>query len=795
MSVLRSVHAAPISTALPTPPSMRFRALTVPARTIAPLVPGQRLPLPPGLPARLLTGRVIAVPLDGGDILLAGNETMVIDRNVSIGNITLHGNATLVVENASHPVTLTINGNVAMYGRSIFFVNRSNVVANETYDNEFTFFAWNTSELLVLGANASANGHQWIAGFFANSNLTVLASYWCYPNSWFPVTIAYNASVYIADSWFLSDVVMQDGQGIRSFAHLTMDGVLGFNIWMGVAPGSDFNLSVPGPDTIQSWRFPGAFNVTGVNYTIAINDSLVGFHVFTVWKASHLTVTDSPGVVIALNPVNDVLVLNGFVEGWQNSTYHQGGFDLRMLDTRVDSWNFYPYNSVATIDDSQFGEILADEGSVVTVRDSNLTGHGGYYGVFGNATLDIANSTITDQVIGYGTGTIVLDNCTDQTQLPEQILAAQQSTVVALNTRLGSNVAYATEAGGEVVVEATLTVTTEIGGAPDGDVPVLAAPASGGPLGDIGTTSANGTVAAVLVYETIRPNSTAWVGEYDVAASAGSYVDEATQNLSGPANLTLALVSAVASTTPANDTSGVGGSLDVQLTFAFSMNTSLTVAVLGAASHTATWTGTTGLAIELQGLEPGTHYEVALQSGTETAWGLRLTGPYWFNFTTATSPPAVPTVVLVVPLSASQNASVWTNVSLQFSVPMNVSLTTAAFSVSPGVPGATVTVSGTWLNWTHRSELDPRTQYTFVIGGSAVAADGKPLGQALTFGFTTATAPGRTVTTTVVPHSDLLEIGASAAAVVLAVAVGVLVWRSRHRPPPEIPPPPPEWAE
>jgi hypothetical protein len=792
----RPADSAPLAVAPPPAPSMRFPALAGPGRTITPLSPGERVPLPPGLAGRLHEGARRVVPPHGGDIVLVGNETMVIAQNLSVGNITLHGNATLVVENASHPVTLTINGNVAMYNQAIFFVNRSNVLANETYDNEFTFYAWNTSELLVLGANASANGHQWIAGFFAESNLTVLASYWCYPDSWFPITIAYNASVYIADSWFLSDVVMQDGQGIRSFAHLTMDRVLGFNIWMGVAPGAQFNLSVPGPDRFQSWRFPGTFNVTNVNYTIAINDSLIGFHVFTVWKASHLTLTDSPGVVIALNPVNDVLVLNGFVEGWQNSTYHQGGFDLQMVDTRVDSWNFYPYNTVATIDNSQFGEILADEGSVVTVRDSNLTGDGGYYGVFGNATLEIANSTIADQVIGYGTGAIVLDNCTDQTPVPEEILAAQQSTIVALDTRLGSNVSYAADAEGEVIVEATLTVTTEVGGVPDGNIPVLAAPASGGLLDDIGTTSTNGTLAAVLVYETIGSNSTAWVGEYDVAASLGAAVGEATQNLSGPASLTLPLVSEVASTTPANNTAGVGSSLEVEFTFAFPMNTSLSVSVLGAATHSITWSGTTGLGIALLGLQAGVRYEVELPSGGETAWRLPITGPYWFNFTTAASPLAVPGVVLVLPSNTSGNASVWTNVSLQFSLPMSASMTEAAFSVSPMVPGATVVVSGAWLNWSHTSALDPRTAYTIVVAAGATAGDGRPLGHVLTFEFTTGNASaGPTVHLTVVPHSDLLEFGAIAAAVVLAVAVGVLVWRARHRPPPEIPPPRPDWAE
>ncbi|HEV8050530.1 MAG TPA: Ig-like domain-containing protein, partial [Thermoplasmata archaeon] len=555
------------------------------------------------------------------------------------------------------------------------------------------------------------------------------------------------------------------------------------------------NMSVPAPDTVQSWNFPGAYNVSGVNYTITVNDSLVGLHVFTVWRASHLVVTNSPGVVIALNPINDVLELAGFVEGWQNSSYRQGGFDLHVVDSRVDSWNLYTINSVATVLDSQFGEIIADESSTVTVRNSNLTGHGGYYGVFGNGTLDIVNTTISDQIIGYGVGQVRLQNCTDGTESPAQILAAQGSTIVSVDTLLGPDVTYAATDQGRVQVAATLTVAPSIDGALRAGAGVFVGPSTAATIPSEGTTSSNGTIASLLTYESVRPNGTSWLGALDVAAVSGADVAETTVNLSGPTTVPLPLVPAVMSASPTNNTGGVPGSLDIVLEFAVPMTASLPVEVLGKANHTTTWSDPSTVTIALSGLLPGTAYEIEVPPGGQTAWGVRLAGPYWYNFSTAPSGPTTPVLVVAVPANATEFVSVWTNVSLRFSTTMNAAATESAFSVSPAVPDGVVVVQGEWLNWTHPSPLAANTSYTIVVGPGAQSLDGGGFAHPATFKFVTGSATPPAPPRGTAPGSSGLLVLAVAVLVAAAAVVGVVLWRSRRPPPPEAPAPPPVWAE
>jgi len=795
-----SLHSSRVSASaqptLTSGPSMRFH----PVPGMAGEVPGLGTHPAVRLPAAVLDRTRAAAPLrgltPGADLVLGKGQSMLIDTNASLGNLTLTGNATLVVENSSHPVTLTIGGNVNLYNRSILFLNRSNLVANESYDNQLTFFAWNSSRFLVVGANVTANGHQWIAGFYDNTNLTVVGSYFGYPSSWVPLTIANNASVYVAFSWFLSDVVMQDAPALRSTAHLTMERVAGFNLWLGVAAFAWINLSVPAPDTVQTWQFPGPYNVSGVNYTVSVADSLVGVHVFTVWKASHLVVTDSPGVVIALNPINDVLVLAGFTEGWQNSSYHQGGFDLRVYDSRVESWNFYPTNTVATILNSQFGEILAEESSSVTVENSTLTGHGGYYGAFGNGSLTVSNSTISAQIIGYGTGKVRLDNCSDATPAPVQILAAQGSTIVSVNTALGTNVTYGATDQGRVDVEATLTLATTVDRTPRADVAGFVGPMTGRSLSPLGATGVNGTLLAQLPYESVRANGTDWLGGYDVAAVWGADIAEATVNLTGPTTLDLDLVPAVVSVSPTNNTAGVGGSLDVGLQFAVPMNPSLPVDLLGRGNQTTSWSGPTTATVALSGLLPGSAYEVKIPPGAMTAWGVRLVGPYWYNFSTAAGAPATPVLLAAVPANETEYVSVWTNISLRFSAPMDAASTEAAFSVVPAVLGGMVTVSGEWLNWSHAAPLAPQTSYTIVVGPGARGLGGGSFQSPATFSFETGNP-----TPAAPPHAPVSSGGSGMALLAVAIlvaaaaVVGVVLWRSR-RPPPPLPwVPPPVWME
>ena len=145
---------------------------------------------PPGRLADLALPRAVH-PRSGTDIVLGGSDILVISANTTVGNITLSGSSVLVVQNATAPVTLTIDGNILLEQHSTFYAeNRSNLVANESFDNQLSLTLEDESFFLVVGANTSANGHQWIGEVVGNANMSVIGSHYCYPSSWFPVTIA-----------------------------------------------------------------------------------------------------------------------------------------------------------------------------------------------------------------------------------------------------------------------------------------------------------------------------------------------------------------------------------------------------------------------------------------------------------------------------------------------------------------------------------------------------------------------------------------------------------------------------
>ena len=698
----------------------------------------------PPLPTGARFAAMPSITPRGSNIVLNGSQSLAVATNLTVGSITLSGNATLVVQNASHRITLTVAGNIQLSGNAVFFVNGSNLLAQESYDNQLLFTATNHSRFLVLNANTSANGHQWVGSFLDDSNLTVVASYFCYPSSWFPVTVAGNASVLLLGSWFLSDLVMQDAIYLPSTAHLTIRSAIGFNMWIGLKQGAAANLSFPAPQTWQNWTFPGTFNVTGVNYSISIRSSFVGYHVLTLWSGSSVVVRSTPGLVIALDPVGGSLTLSGFQEGWLNWTFQQGGFNIRLFDVRIDSWNLYPFSDVVTVTGSQFGEILANTNAQVTVRSSNLTGHGGYYGTFGTSSLSVYDSAITDQVIGNDQGTILLSNCSDSTSTPQRILAAGASTIRAFDVRLGPQVTYAAMGTGEVWVAWSAWANVTTSGAPSQNAVVAVRWASNGTLAASAVTPSNGTVKFTLLSELVEASVARALDAYEVTATLGDSGASTSLLLTVTTHLSLLLVPLIQATSPANDSVGVSIASNVTITFGLAMNTSATdaaVSVTPALSITPSWSATSNvLTLQPVGLQSNTSYVLRFAAGASTQSGIPLPTGYSLEFKTAAAPaiPAAPAVTASDPANGSTDVSPWQNVTLTFSLALNATTLAGAVAVSPTVPGASITVSGTVVRWTHPHPLEPNTSYRIGVDTTATTTSGGRLPYPVWTEFTTA---------------------------------------------------------
>jgi hypothetical protein len=750
--------------------------------------------------------RVLPVP--GANLYVGGDSLLIVDRNLTVGNVTVAGNGTLAVYNASRSVTLTINGNVHLQDRGIFYVNGSRLVANESFDDELSLSATISSLFLLIGANVSANGHVWPGTFGGDSNLTVIGSSVGYPDSWFPITVQGNATVFLEGSWFLSDLVVQDTAYLPSSSRLTLDGVLGFNIWLGLRQRVHANVSLPGAESFQSWRFPGDLNVSGVNYSVAVNDSFVGFHVLTVAPGSSLALSHTTGVVLALTPMNQVLTFSGLRDGWLNGSYVAGGFNVHLEDTQVASWQLYPYSSVITVNDSQLGEIVTNTGSSATVVGSDLTGVGGFDGAFGASSLDIYGSNLSGDLVAGDQGTILLDRGNDTGGAPRQILSIDNASVRVLDVALGPQVSCSAQGDGTIWVGYTARISVLAPGGPAPSAAVRVLWAGNETLAASAVTQGNGTVLLPLAEEELGPGGTYDLSHYLVDAALGASGGSSPLTVDGPTGTAVELVPLVASTSPANGSAGVGLAPAVELEFGLTMDPAPTEAALSivpAAAWSAAWApNDSALSLHLSGLRAATTYHLTVGTGALTQTGIAFPAPSVLVFTTlfVPTPPPAPTLLAALPVGGAVGVSPGQNITLTFDEAMDPASVAASLSVSPAFAPATLNVSGSVVRWSHTVPLPPDTTFTLVIGAGARAADGTSLGHALSITFTTGgivapTRPGGAVgpaSAGALSATTELAISVLLSATIVGTAL-LLASRRRRPPPPIFLPAPPAWLE
>lgn len=746
----------------------------------------------------------------GEDLILNGGQTVVISHNTTVRNVNLSGNATLIVHNATAPVVLTVEGSILLQDSSILYLNQSSLVADERYDNQLSITGEDHSLYLVYGANVSSNGFQWIGAFTGDANMTVVGSSYGYPTSWFPAYTSGNASVFIAGSYFLGDLVMQDTVYLPSTAHVVVRDSVGFNVWIGLRQSAAVDVSFPAPLSFQSWQFPGPYTVSNVSYSVNVTGSFVGYHVVSVWPGSNLTIAHSPGVVVALNPIDENVSLDGLAEGWLNTSYDESGFSVRLIDANVVSWNVYAFASNVTVHGGQVGGILASAGSTVQVRDATLTGSGGYYGALSNSTLTIENSSVLGQVTGYQNGALVLQNCTFDPWFPQQVVATARSTILLANSVLGPQTILGARDQGRVVVTEQLSVEVT------GSNPTFAAPqvtidwtGNRSPVASAPTGS-SGLARFDLLTSIVLPTGNLSLSNYTVLARQGWSGGSAAIDLSAPSGVLLSLGPLVAATLPQNGSTDVPATTEVTFDFGAPMNTSETDAAIVTVPRTPfapEWSSDDSvLTLGLPGLSWNASYSVVIGNGAATAAGIAFPGAYVLTFTTAARPAlAMPTVLATTePLNQSTSVSPWTNVTLTFSRPMDASSTLAAFTVNPAVPGQSVVVQGSSVVWTHRIPLAYGTRYTLTVTTRALDTRGVPLAHAYQMVFSTESSSPLTAAhgTSVFPMS--LIVGLAVASVVLGSLVVLLASSLVRRRPPTnpylpalaaIPVLPPPWKE
>ena len=194
----------------------------------------------------------------------------------------------------------------------------------------------------------------------------------------------------------------------------------------------------------------------------------------------------------------------------------------------------------------------------------------------------------------------------------------------------------------------------------------------------------------------------------------------------------------VTSTSPADKATNVARDTSISATFSENMVASSfagsTFSISPAVAGSLATNGTSAKFTPTSPLAFGTTYAVTITTAAKGEAGGPLAANVTWSFTTI---PETPVVVTTTPASGATEVLLNAAVSATFSRAMSsASITTASFTITPGVSGA-VSYSGTTATFTPAAPLAFGTLYTANITTEAKDAGGMPLAANYSWSFTT----------------------------------------------------------
>jgi len=178
----------------------------------------------------------------------------------------------------------------------------------------------------------------------------------------------------------------------------------GFIVWLGFAEGMTADFSFPDTSGEVTWSFSSDLpGVSGVDYRLAIESCREVLLAMISWPGSAVTVRDS-----ALRACGLYLSGEGsltFTGLCNNSDYQDYSLPLedrtlRLVDTRIETWNVYPGGSQElTLNHCLIGELIGYGTSRTTMNFCFIDGSGGYFGVEDQAEVWSVFSSIASDVV------------------------------------------------------------------------------------------------------------------------------------------------------------------------------------------------------------------------------------------------------------------------------------------------------------------------------------------------------------------------------------------------------------
>ena len=213
-------------------------------------------------------------------------------------------------------------------------------------------------------------------------------------------------------------------------------------LWLVLFDSSAVDMSLPSDSLLNGWRFSAAVpGVSGIPYAVAI-DSCTNINWGLIsYSGSDATFRNTRFRVAGLlfqQPVNgllgpDSMVVRNITNGSRHADEVIAVPDrkLRLINSEVTTWNFYPADSKLTIQNCVFGEMIAQGSARVIIDNSICDGSGGYVGAFDQSFTVIFRSLMNSQVISGGNAILVgVLSAFNSTEID----ADEASIMVILNT-------------------------------------------------------------------------------------------------------------------------------------------------------------------------------------------------------------------------------------------------------------------------------------------------------------------------------------------------------------------------
>lgn len=350
------------------------------------------------------------------EIVVIGTDTTV------LGNICVMNSGVLRIEGA----TLAVAGNIEVFGSGSVFFTDAGLSVLEEWLYQYSCILWEGGRLEMRDSELSFGGQNY--GLTGTGSSTTLLENASFPAGFFSVLLVEGASMEVVGSVTPGEYIPMDS---ASVAFNDCENIL---VWLTFPPLSEGSLELPGADsTVVHWEFPTE-TVSGIDYHISVDSTYRVRSGALTSETSNLTVTDSDLLALGLifwEATVDTARVHGLVNDtrYEDFTLDTGDRYLRLTDSHVGAWNIYPFDStLVRVENSIFGEILANEWPHAEVHKSICDGTGGYVSAAGHSSLFLVSSQVLTQTISRDRALMLLY----ETSLPTHKVVASGGSVMAL---------------------------------------------------------------------------------------------------------------------------------------------------------------------------------------------------------------------------------------------------------------------------------------------------------------------------------------------------------------------------